>query len=200
MIVKCIINQEKDLESIFLVPQDGYSKTNKLDLTIGNYYIVYGMTLRAGYVWYYIHRDKDKNSKYPFWHPCGLFEVVNGQLSKYWVYSFVQEKMQNRLFTQTMWAYPEWANNPYYYDLLTDEEEIELNIFIKYKSLMDLEFPSPWIKDKAEAMDDHWLFCSYCIDAWQSFSTDGMVVCPTCGRMMHNPNYINPLKTLSFLD
>jgi hypothetical protein len=198
MIVKCIANNRKDLPLDFLRPKSGFGIDYSFPLIINKYYIVYGMILFDNYICYYI--EDENHPYYPVWSPSPLFEVVNGQLSKYWVYSFIQEKIIDKIDIRTMWGYPEWANDPYYYELLFDGEEKQVNIYRSYKRLMDVEFPIPWIEDKAEAMDDHWLFCSYCIDAWQSFSTDGMVICPTCNRTMHNPNYINPLKNLNFLE
>jgi hypothetical protein len=196
MIVKCIANHGKDLPLDCLRPKSGFGIDHQFALIINKYYVVYGMTLVDGYIWYYL--EDEYQTYYPFWNPSPLFEVVNGQLSKYWIYSFIQKKTLTGLYTNTLWTFSEWVNDRYYYDMLTDGEKRELDIYNKYKSLMDVEFPNPGIQDKAIAMDDHWLFCSYCIDAWQSFSTDGMVICPTCNRTMHNPNYINPLKTLSF--
>jgi hypothetical protein len=198
MIVKCIANHGKNLPLDCLRPKSGFGIDYSFPLIINKYYIVYGMVLVDGYIWYFI--NDEENTRYPFLNPSPLFEVTNGQLSKYWIYSFTQEKLRDQIFTHTLWAYFEWVNDPYYYDSLSDGNEKEVAIFKKYKSLMDLEFPSPWIDDKAKALDDNWLFCSYCIDAWQSFSTDGMVICPTCNRTMHNPNYINPFKTVNFLD
>jgi hypothetical protein len=61
---------------------------------------------------------------------------------------------------------------------------------------MDLEFPDPSISDKTQALDDEWLMCPFCIDAWQSDSKDGMVICPTCHRKLHNPRYENRLIEL----
>ncbi len=144
------------------------------------------MTIDVGYIWYYIC-DEDC-TYFPIWNPAPLFQVVDGKMSKYWTYAFYPDTDYYR--TETIWAYPEWAKNPYrYYDRLSDGEDEEVEIFKKYKALMDVEFPNPSILDRATILDDAWLMCSYCIDAWESISNDGMVICPTCHRMMHNPRY-----------
>jgi hypothetical protein len=52
---------------------------------------------------------------------------------------------------------------------------------------MDLEFPDPEVNLKAEKLEDNWLMCPICIDAWQTDSKAGMVMCPKCKNVMHNP-------------
>ncbi len=185
MIVKCISKFGKDLPTDSLRPKSGFGYEHEYSLVINKYYIVYAMEIVSGYIWYYLC---DENyTYYPFWNPSPLFEVADGQLSRYWIYSFTKGK--NNFDTRTIWTYPEWAENEYYQDLLTDGEEKEVKIFEKYKYLMDLEFPNPSIQEHATALDDEWLMCPICIDAWQSTSKDGMVICPKCERMLHNPRY-----------
>jgi len=43
--------------------------------------------------------------------------------------------------------------------------------------------------DKAEIIDQDWLICSNCIDAWESASITPMIRCPKCKNIMHNPRY-----------
>jgi hypothetical protein len=185
MILKCIANLGKDLPLDSLIPKSGFGVDHKYPLIINSYYVVYGMRLFSGYIWYYL--SNHYHSYYPRSYPSPLFEVTDGQLSRYWLYSF--SKGENSSNTRTIWTYPEWAENEYYYDLLTDGETKEVRIFEKYKYLMDLEFPNPSIQEHATALDDEWLMCPICIDAWQSTSKDGMVICPKCERMLHNPRY-----------
>ncbi len=192
MLVKCVHNKQKhlpeDCTPICADPEwDFWLELNK-------YYIVYAMTIRSNYVWYYVC---DKGiSYYPSWKPAPLFEVIDGSISKYWIFSFIQKKEIK--YIDTTWAYPEWANAPNtYYGKLTDGDEEEVEIFKQYKRLMDLEFPDPLILDYAKALDKEWLLCEYCIDAWKSTVTDqGMVCCPVCERMMHNPRYQAPPQNI----
>jgi hypothetical protein len=185
MIVKCIAKFGKDLPSDCLLPDYDIDIKHEFPLILNNYYIVYGIRLFSNYIWYYLC---DENyDYYPRLHPSPLFEVTDGQLSRYWIYSFTRG--ENSSSTRTIWTYPEWIEIKYYYDLLTDGEEKEVKIFEKYKYLMDLEFPNPSIQEHATALDDEWLMCPICIDAWQSTSKDGMVICPKCERMLHNPRY-----------
>jgi hypothetical protein len=193
MIVRCLSKYGKDLPVDALVPKDGFGPDQQFDLIPGKYYVVYGMTLYSSYIWYYICEGNP--ILYPFWNPSPLFEVIDGRLSKYWMYSFTKLERLNKF--QAIWAYRQWAEEPYYYDLLTDGEEREFQLFKAYKELMDLEFPDPSIQDRASSLDSEWLMCNFCIDAWQTQSIDGMVICPTCHRMLHNPHYRDRLESLT---
>lgn len=189
MIVKCVGNLGMDLPPEF--PSRYKVPDNQYGLIINTYYIVYGMTESSGYIWYSIC-DKDY-SYYPVWSPAPLFEVTNGRLSKYWLYSFFKKKD----WTYSILTFSEWAENPYYYDSLTDGEKKEVGIFKRYKTLMDLEFPNPSITDKATIYDKDWVGCPLCVDAWHSLSKDGMVICPTCQGVLHNPFYEDQLVRLT---
>jgi hypothetical protein len=193
MIVRCLSKYGKDLPIEALIPQDGFGVNTEFRLIPGKYYIVYGMVLYSGYIWYYICDESDLYC--PYWNPSPLFEVVDGRISRYWMFSY---KKGIRYFKpQAIWTYSEWADDPDYYDLLTDGEEREVQLFKAYKQLMELEFPNPSILDQASSLDSEWLMCNFCIDAWQTESTDGMLICPTCQRMLHNPHYRDKLESLT---
>lgn len=197
MLIKCIANHGSKLAPIFYIPEERHNENTFYPLTINSYYIVYGMTLHGGYIWYYIQDDRNLN--YPTMYPCGLFEVTNGQLSKCWIFSFYYEKGTNPVKKQTIIAYPDWANHAeHYYNDLHSGDSLKIQLFQKYKAFMDLEFPHLGVKDKAIAIDNQRLFCSHCQNRWQTESKTGMVICPNCERFMHNPNYLNPLPKIDF--
>lgn len=194
MLVKCIYNKGKDLPLDAQVPRSGFGPDCDFRLILDKMYIVYGMTVYSDYIWYYI--GDEYYSYYPAWNPSPLFEVIDGRLSKYWVHNFWHGK--NKHTSHTLIAYPEWANEPYYYDQLTDGEEREVEIFESYKALMDLEFPNPSIIDKAKALEGNRLECPSCLEIWETTSRDGMVICPNCEKMLHNPFYENNPVGLGF--
>jgi hypothetical protein len=39
----------------------------------------------------------------------------------------------------------------------------------------------------AVRLDDHWLFCPNCLDAWESDSREPKVICPKCDQIFLNP-------------
>jgi hypothetical protein len=134
--------------------------------------------------------DEDCYS-YPMWNPSTLFEISDPRLSRCWIVAF-SEDLKNK--TVPFFGFPEWVSDCYFYDSLYESEEKELDIFNKYRKLMDLEFPDYTVSEKAQIADDHWLMCPICIDAWEnSDKANGMVICPKCNKMLHNPRYIDEL-------
>lgn len=67
---------------------------------------------------------------------------------------------------------------------LKNLEDLILDLFSSY-----LKLPDPTVNKKAEEMQTGWLMCPYCVDAWESSSTDAMVLCPKCDQALHNPRY-----------
>lgn len=185
MLIKCMHNTGKDLPTDCLVPNSGFGVDADYQIVKNKNYVVYGMTLFSGYIWYFLFTESE--TYYPISYPSPLFKVVDGRLSKYWLYSF--ENAEKRESLRYIWAFPEWANDPYYYDRLTDGEIDDIKIFQMYKHLMDVEFPNPDVLEKAKILDDEWLLCPNCIDGWKSNTLDGMVICPQCKTIMHNPRY-----------
>jgi hypothetical protein len=183
MKVKCIYNK-----GIYLPKDLGINDDSIFPLKLDKEYIVYSMTINSGYAWYYVC---DENfTYYPIWKPCPLFEIVDNGISHYWIFSY--KKGINYIKAHAIWAYPEWASDPDYYDKLTDGDEKEVSIFQAYKERMDLEFPNSAISSIAEIGDDKWLICPKCMEAWQTTnSKDALVKCPKCQTILNNPRYKN---------
>lgn len=144
MKIKCISNERKWLKKVYeyderdteiyyngLGPDEDYI----FPLSVGKEYMVYGMVINCGCVWYFIaNEDFDF---YPVFAPAPLFEVVDNRLSKYWVYS--HQTGTHFIEPQTTWAFPEWAEDPDYYTKLIEGYEREKLLFNQYKSLLDNE-------------------------------------------------------------
>lgn len=58
---------------------------------------------------------------------------------------------------------------------------------INYEILDNLKKTNSSIKEEAEIIDQEWLLCPVCHDAWQSHSLDAMIVCANCQKILHNP-------------
>lgn len=146
MKVKCISNTGKDLPEKALDREPyGTLKKDKnfTGITIGRTYIVYGFAIRVDLAWYYICDDGYKKGDYmpfPLWYPSPFFEIVDRRLSKYWEFdSRPGERCES--LSGVIVAFPEWANDPFYYDRLTDGFQPEVALFRKYKKLIDEEYP-----------------------------------------------------------
>jgi hypothetical protein len=116
--------------------------------------------------------------------------VIDGRMSKYWMYACLETYLRKDYFT--LWAFPEWINDPYYYGQLVEGDVPYVENFARYRMLMDKEFPHPSIEPVADIGDENWLICPACIDAWESSSlVDALTTCPGCKTIYNNPRYYN---------
>jgi hypothetical protein len=134
MRVKCLSNLGTDLPETCRDPQSGFREDTKFAVELNKEYQVYGFTLFLGHIWYYL--CDEHFTYYPRWNPAPLFEVTDGRLSKYWVFGYDRGVSKPRVIV----AFPEWANDPYYYDKLSDGQKAAVEVFRNYKRLLDTEF------------------------------------------------------------
>jgi hypothetical protein len=187
MKVQCVYNSnEKFFKKKYKYQfPENYEK----DLIIGKKYNVYGLLFYDDKFKYLIF---DENNT-PFWCLNNLFEILDNKISNYWYIKFFQEEYQ----IDAIWGYYELVNEEEHYDNLLKEnkdnliieEEKALDIFYKRKKEMDMEFPNFSVKEKANTIDQNWLMCPKCMDAWESNSIFGMIECPKCNSIVHNPRY-----------
>lgn len=59
-----------------------------------------------------------------------------------------------------------------------------------YYEKMFLEFPDTNYPT-AEAIENGWVLCGECVEAWQPFLYDGMSRCPKCNTIQNNPYYVD---------
>lgn len=184
MKIKCVFNTGKDIPAEILA---NYTSLNSsIPLVIGKEYTVYALSEYYQSTWYCI--CDETYTYYPMWIPAPFFELADNRISRYWVFTFKEDREKNRFF----FGFPEWANQIDFYDNLTDGNQKEVQIFKAYKKNMDLEFPDSSISELAEIGDVEWLMCAHCVDAWQSANEqDGLVQCPKCTKIYNNPRYKN---------
>ena len=189
MKIKCIENK------ISVLPQEitnnfGSISDTQFNVCPGKEYVVYALSYFYGHIWYCI--CEEDYTYYPMWNPDVFFEISDGHLSRYWIFSFRNDaKNQRRPF----FSFPEWANDKHYYNGLTDGDQPERDLFKNYKEKMDLEFNDNSISEVAQIGDSVWVICPLCIDAWESGNIrDAMVKCPNCKTVLHNPRYITSVR------
>lgn len=185
MRVRCLYNTGAFLPQNMIFKGSRCQKTDSYPITVGKNYIVYAITIFDGYPWYSIFDEQI--AEYPQWIPSPLFAVEDNRLSKYWVYC--QQKGIHYEFPTSTFAFPEWAEDPDFSEKIRSRFELEVKLFSNYRALMDLELPDDSVKAIAQIADPEWLICPLCVDAWQSVSTDGMIVCSNCKAVMHNPRF-----------
>lgn len=188
MKIKGICNKSAGLPS-YLIGKGKMCKGNEVfALTIDREYLVYGMTVIDGIVWYYV--CEDDFVYYPSLVPSPFFKVLDNRLSRHWKF-FIHTQIRNEQFYYfNDWVFQEWGDNIEFHHLLIERDKQALEIFNTYKIKMDLEFPHPIISETAGIADRDWLMCPKCIDAWQWPSDlDAQVICPSCGTVYKNPRY-----------
>lgn len=197
MKVKCVYNLAKDLPTD-LIAERKYEVDEKFNLKINEIYTVYAVAISSQYVWYAICNEQ--SSDHAFWYPGPLFSIEDNRLSRYCRFKIAGTEYQYNL--KAIIAFPESLIDSDYWSKLFDGEPKEVRNFIKYQELMALEFPDPEINDKASNLEDGWVMCPHCIDAWQPNTIDAMIICPKCQRVMHSPYYekfrTNDLFNLNF--
>lgn len=161
-------------------------------LDIDKEYVVYALSEIDQNIWYCIC---DKSYTYfPWWRPYFYFEIIDPRLSRYWIFSAKADAQKNQFFL----TFPDWVQDSYFYgNLIEREDDTEVKIFRAYKERMDLEFPDSSIMDFAKILDDKWLMCPKCVDAWESMnSEDALIKCPKCKTIYNNPRYKNKSPSL----
>jgi hypothetical protein len=118
-----------------LDPRAGLDADTEFPLEVGKAYVVFALTVYRGYVWYYLCNEN--YTYYPAWSPSPLFDVVEGTISRYWVYNHWHPRDEGGGYP--IMAFDDWANDLYYYDRLTDGDEREVSIFRRYKRLIEEE-------------------------------------------------------------
>jgi len=189
MLIRCIANNLEDilsscsprqaLEVVQIVPQ-------KAPISIGCDYVVYAITIYFGIQWYYIcDDDYEDRLAYPMAYPSHFFEIIDKKWSSLWSDDLFSPQLEYSVL-----SFKEWANEERFYELLLDGNPRECDLFQKHKILIDLEFSRPSISLYAEQLDENWLMCPKCIDAWQLKEAylEGMLVeCPHCNTLLLRP-------------
>jgi hypothetical protein len=112
--------------------------------------VVYALTVFLGDIWYYV--CDDSYSYYPVWNPAVLFAIADDRLSRFWnaAYRSKQESSDQAFVL----AFSEWTSDPSFYERLTDGETAAVDVFKRYKKLMDHEFDE--VKNERDSRAHHY--------------------------------------------
>jgi hypothetical protein len=136
MKVKCLHNRKRDLPVELQREGVAYGPAyTDMPLTIGREYVVYAMTARAGFPWYFIQDDDEL--PYPQAYPAPLFEITDTRLSRVWHFNIPGDVSKCEW---PNWGPSEWVSDRFFYDRLTDCQPEEVRTFARYKAVMDREF------------------------------------------------------------
>lgn len=178
MLVRCLRNAKDELTASELELEDvaaSFGSYDKVPLEKGTSYVVYAV--RNGHPdWYFV--ADESYTYYPFAYPALLFEVIDPSVSRYWFDSDASTFGER--------TFKEWATDPYFYDSLTDGAEDAVAVFRRTKAAMDMEFPRPDVRVATTHLDDQWVMCPDCDEAWEASSDDALTLCPRCGKAYQN--------------
>jgi hypothetical protein len=193
MEIECIynrLNEIQDLGTRETLKRYFGSNEESLGLTVGKKYVVYANERRNNDDWYFITDDDYGGVRlYPMAYSSAFFRVVDSRPSSYWANAISENSFLED--GKSLMAFDEWDDDPGFYERLVDGGDVETQIFLKYRGLMDLEFLSSDVVEAAEAVDGTWLLCPKCGDAWETDSVFGMVECSRCGVKLANPRRVS---------
>lgn len=107
----------------------------ELNLEVGKEYTVYGIIFRDNSPWYYLCAEK--NDEYPTPYAADFFEITDNKLSSYWKLS-IDDRNPEEVLSSLVFS--EWAQeNPSFYERLLDKHPESIELFVKYRKLMEQE-------------------------------------------------------------
>ena len=159
-----------------------YSSPLNEVVEIGKLYIVYGITFFEKGVFFEILTTHDF---YPKSYPSMLFDIVDNRLSRLFV---LGEKLTGDYAIVPFISFKEWVGDPKFYERLVDSDEKAELIFRQIKEMMSLEHKLPDITNFALSIEEKWVQCVICYEAWELQYPDfEMCKCPNCGTVMLIP-------------
>lgn len=137
MKVICKINNLNMIknQAILNILKDYYRYSDgELDLVLEKEYQVYGVVFMDNIPFVYI--CPDDYDEYPVPMAMSFFEVSDPTLFKHWRLSYFPLEAGEPV---TILAIPDWAKDYGFYEKLIDGDAETINIFNKYRHLMDAE-------------------------------------------------------------
>lgn len=197
MLVRCVTNSIHQVAPRAPADQDWRkwfgSSSDLLSLSTGALYTVYAVSMDHHARYFIADNDYDGPGPlcYPVSYESFFFDVIDARVSSCWTLGVQSSSSKPKCDSELLLTFKEWVSDESFYENLVDGHAHEVGIFRQYKAFMDIEFPSPGVTEKAELIEDNWLMCSKCCEAWQSDVVLGMVNCPQCSSVLLNPRYCN---------
>lgn len=107
----------------------------EIDLEIGREYTVYGVVFWDCSPWYYL--CSEEYDEYPKPFASEFFSVSDDRLSAYWKLSTVG---QTEGAIVSSLVFDEWAKDPSFYERLIEGDHEPIELFEKYRQLMNQEY------------------------------------------------------------
>lgn len=112
-----------------LVREGNETTTTFNGISLGKTYKVYGMILYQEGIYYLVYDD----FLMPNWYYSVLFKTVASDIPQGWYYKYFG---QNESLS-AIWGYDELVNDLKHYDGLSEQDQEEIEVFLKRKKEMD---------------------------------------------------------------
>lgn len=133
MRVVCVAQRGETLPEVYLDPRVNVRLETDFHLTVGREYVVYAIAIRKQQVWYYV--VDDNNLWFPIYKPAPLFKIMDDRVSQHWRIKITPGNRDH----EVLLAFQEWVSQEWFYDRLSDKEQVEVRVFKERKQQMDAE-------------------------------------------------------------
>jgi len=131
MIVKCKMNRpELIADAKWRLHLKSNIHVDEVDIRLGHHYVVYGITFRDGFPWFYVCEGDDPDYLRP--HFSGFFDVIDPSIPERWLYC------EPGHFEHGVALLPEeWATTPRFYERLVDGNGDAMRLFSKIRQRLE---------------------------------------------------------------
>jgi hypothetical protein len=111
----------------------------RFPIKVGKAYVVYGVGTWGQSINYAICDEHYPERWYPVMYPAPLFEIVDGGVPSCWRFSWESRGEGPSWRESFLLAFPEWSNDPSYYERLFDKDEAAVAVFETRKAEIDAQ-------------------------------------------------------------
>lgn len=154
-------------------------------------YLVYGILFRKEKFFYEILTT---HTFYTTSIPASFFDVIDHRISSLFRIGTMDDGNDHKMF---FLSFAEWVGDKDFFGKLVDRDSKTEKIFSHYRDILYLEFRHPEIKESAIILQNGWVQCPFCTEAWElSYPVFEMCRCPECNNVLLN-SYISSSQSLS---
>jgi hypothetical protein len=168
----------------FLGAEPSSLSSHGVPLQVGTDYLVAAFTFGPSVPWCFVF-DRPPGLVAPILVPCALLEVRDARCSRTWRPGTWLDRFDRH---HALLAPACWAHDPLFHGKLFEGDVAAIRQLAAAQSELLLEFPLPWITERAVAVgagalvaDPEWT------DTWEADSAQAMTRNPSTGALFHNP-------------
>lgn len=160
---------------IIQVRNDADVRKKNLPLSEGKSYVVYALYKTDDNEYDKVCILDETGAIYPNCYSIKDFDVLDSRLSRFWVTK------------GDVTSFSEWVEDEFFHGCLFEGDHQALSIFEKYKKDMELEFSIDEVNKYVISLEDNWVQCCECGEAWDQERANELIVCPSCKILLNLP-------------